>query len=73
MNLGTFCHLNEDILSLFKIRLIKNEYEIKGALIIQPLAPPIFGRSVNLFQLGRVDYPHLLLQAPKKIFTLQHH
>ena len=38
-----------------------------------PLAPPIFGSSVNPIPPGEGRLPHLLLLAPPMFFTFRHH
>ena len=35
--------------------------------------PPYFADQLTLFELGRADYPHLLLLAPPMFFTFRHH
>ena len=38
-----------------------------------PLTPQYLADQLTLLQLGRADYPHLLLLAPPRFFTFRHH
>ena len=38
-----------------------------------PLDPQYLPDQLTLFELGRADYPHLLLLAPPMFFTFRHH
>ena len=38
-----------------------------------PLAPQYLADRSTLFQLGRADYPHLLLLVPPMFFPFRHH